>query len=293
MFKQEKENMEMIKQLDHDHIVKYIATCLDGPDGYVLFPWAEGNTLTNFWDPRRPTRRSAELFQWSFGQMLCLADAVKELHRINCRHGDLKPDNILVFKNDQGEDILVIADLGVSRFHTQGTNLRTNPTKTEATTPSYAGPEVFEDERRGVARSRTYDIWSIGCIFLEYVIWLLYDSDAILSFRYSRDEPFYHFYKGTEGRAYRHSKVSEAMDELRADPRCVGKTALHDLLDLIDEHLLLITVEERYSAEELHTRLQEIVQDAEKDHQYLFRAIDPRPIRPTIFQLSSSVSSLG
>lgn len=226
--------------------------------------------------------------------MLALASALKALHNVNCRHGDLKPDNILNFKNDDGEDILLLADLGVSRFHTVETDLRPNPTQTQATTPSYEGPEVYEYERKGLPRRRTYDIWSMGCIFLEFAIWLLYDCEAILSFRHSRDPPYQYFYKETgTGRADRHSKVSEAMNTLRKDPRCEGNTAVGDLLDLIDEHLLLVKVESRYSAEELHARIQQIVQDAEENGHYLLRVIDPQPMRPTIFQRSSFVSHSG
>ena len=224
--------------------------------------------------------------------MLGLASALEALHEVNCRHGDLKPDNILNFKNDKGESVLVIADLGVSKFHNVVTGLRPDETRTKATTPSYEGPEVYEHEGKGVARSRTYDIWSMGCIFLEFAIWLLYDCKAILSFRDSRDSPDRRFYTETgTGRAKRHAKVSEALDTLRQDPRCEGKTALHDLLDLIDNHLLLINVESRCLAKGLRASLHEIVDKAEKNSQYLFREIDPHPTRPAIFQRTSSMSS--
>ncbi len=53
---------------------------------------------------------------WSLEQMLGLSRGLEDLHDLNCRHGDLKPDNILHFIKD-GRDILVIADLGVSKFH--------------------------------------------------------------------------------------------------------------------------------------------------------------------------------
>jgi serine/threonine protein kinase len=292
-FKQEKDNLEKTRTLSHEHIVKYIGTSQDEHFGYVLFPWAEGGSLWDFWSVKDIGQRNAELFLWCFQQMLGITSALQALHRENCRHGDLKPDNILKFKNDQGKDVLVIADLGVSRVHTLATDLRRDPTKTKATTPSYQGPEVLQYGTIQRPRARTYDIWSIGCIFLEFAIWLLYDHKAIVGFRHTREAPEFCFYKDTGNEAVVHSKVFEAIGYLREDPRCKNGSALDELIALVRDHLLQIKVEDRYSAQKLHAKLQDIVQKAEEVPSYLFSTAEPISTRPAIFQYHEIPSGLG
>ncbi|KAF2104860.1 kinase-like protein [Rhizodiscina lignyota] len=293
-FNQERDNLERVQKLHHEHLIKHITICQGKPHSFVLFPLAEGGALSDFWKNEDSRPRNTELFSWSFRQMLGLSSALQALHELNCRHGDLKPDNILNFKNGHGEDVLVVADLGVSKIHAVATDLRKDPTRTTATTRAYESPEVFESDSEDLPRRRRFDIWSIGCIFLEFSIWLLYDNKAISCFERNREAPDHSFYKRTEGgRAIVHPKVSEAMEAVREDPRCKGGTALEDLINLIDKHLLQIKAESRYSAQQLHDRLQAIVQGAADDPSYLFRQVDPHPTTPVVFQRSESLSGQG
>ncbi len=215
--------------------------------------------------------------------MLGLAGALKALHNVNCRHGDLKPENILHFKKG-GNGVLVVADVGVSRVHENVTELRHAGTTTRATTPSYEPPEVHLQPN--TPRARRFDLWSIGCIFLEFNIWLLYGFEAINNFGHARDTPDFGFYKLNADRtaAETHQVVLKAIKILREDPRCRGGTALETLINLIAEHLLQVEVERRYSADELYDEIYKIVQDAEKSPAYLFNKVDPRPDMPQLFQ---------
>ena len=254
-----------------------------------MFPWADGGNLREFWARENSRERSPELILWCFRQMLGLIGALKALHDENCRHGDLKPENILHFKERNGEGILVIADVGVSRLHRDETSIRDTPTSTKATTPSYEAPEAQPNQQ--TPRSRRYDMWSMGCIFLEFAIWLLYNIEAINNFRKarrSRDDPkntHANFYTRTsEGTTEIHSAVSEAMDTLREDPRCKGGTALEDLVKLVAEDLLRVEVSHRARAGELYNKLGKIVQVAEKNPSYLLNRVNPPPAIPLVFR---------
>jgi serine/threonine protein kinase len=154
--------------------------------------------------------------------MHSLVGALKALHSENRRHGDLKPENIIHYQN--GKSLLVIADVGVSKFHTVATSLRHERTKTRATTPPYEAPEA--QPHITDARSRVYDMWSMRCTFLEFAVWLLYGFEALEKFKDSRastdsrvaNGSFYQH--NSEGLAEIHPKVSEAMSALRVDPLC-------------------------------------------------------------------------
>ncbi|PMD58640.1 kinase-like protein [Hyaloscypha bicolor E] len=296
IFLLEKKNLNDIRRLQHRHLIKHIATC-QIRDGYcyaILFPWASGGNLSNFWTHKDSTERAPDLFLWCFQQLLGLVDALKALHSINCRHGDLKPENILYFKEGDyldigGEGVLVIADVGVSKVHVDRTVSRPMGTNTHATTPSYEAPEAQFD--KDAARARRYDMWSIGCIFLEFAIWLLYDLDAIKNFRKWREEsrcdpitPKASFYdRPTEGIVDVQPAVRKMMYQLRNNSRCQNGTALGDFLDLIENDLLLVEVSRRCHAAELYNKLKKIVQDAEENASYLLNDADSHPPTPLIF----------
>jgi serine/threonine protein kinase len=194
LFEREKDNLIRIQNLKNRHLIRHIATCQRDSSYYVIFPLANGGTLLDYWEFESETPRDPGLVVlWSLQQMLGLAEAIRALYHdlggdLRLRHGDLKPANIIFFKEDGG-NFLVVADVGVSRIHEQPTLLRRVGTTTEATTRSYEAPEVAF-ERPGQPRARAYDIWSLGCVFLEFAFWLLYDVNAINNFEENRRDPF-------------------------------------------------------------------------------------------------------
>lgn len=101
------------------------------------------------------------------------------------RHGDIKPPNILWFEqdeNDFGHGNLKISDFGITTFHTEWTT-KIDPKKEEIeVTYTYAAPEW--DLKEDI--SRPFDIWSLGCVFLEFVTWRLHGLDGLQRFRDQR-----------------------------------------------------------------------------------------------------------
>lgn len=296
-FKRERGNLTKILQLKNRHLIKHIATVERGPSSYyVIFPLADGGSLSDYWERENATLRTPELVLWSLQQMYGLAGALYTLHyelgsNEHCRHGDLKPANILLFEEDE-DRFLVIADFGVSRIHGENTDSRLGGTTTAATTRSYEAPEASEIGRQNKPRARTYDIWSLGCVFLEFAIWLLYDFSAIENFEQNRKRPpgsqNASFFKMTPaGTAEISPDVLDAINALRQDLRCQGGTSLGCLVNLISDKLLVTVAENRCNAEQLRDELQKIVQKGEKDLGFLFNATNqPRPIHKVFLQAS-------
>ncbi|KAI0432396.1 kinase-like protein [Xylaria sp. FL1042] len=292
-FDKEKENLLKIKDVDNPHLIRHIATIQQGKLFYVIFPWANGGTLLEFWngDPTAVPTRNHQIFMWCLQQMLGLVDALFALHDMNCRHGDLKPENILHFKDltKIGEfGTLVIADVGVSKFHSLATENRRDPTNTNATTPCYEAPEAVTDRKR--PRGRRYDIWSVGCMFMEFTIWLLYGYQAIHNFEQRRrenDDPFPHkapYYEVTGPHtAIVHPVVSYGLKALEKDPRCAKGTGLASFINLIAKDLIVVEPEKRVKAGELKGRLRGIVERAGEDPGYLMKRVEPPPRIPVPF----------
>jgi serine/threonine protein kinase len=175
----------MARRLRHDHIVKFVGGFRQHSVSYLIFQWANGGNLREFWNDMVNWPRSRDLILWNIKQMHGLAGALDEWHRylpatqMNCRHGDLKPENIIKSgPSEQG--IFQIADLGLAKVHSLPTHMRNKPSLSTSGTCRYRSPEI---RIGGIQKiSRSYDMWSMGCIFLEWIIWLLYGLDELLRF---------------------------------------------------------------------------------------------------------------
>lgn len=107
--------------------------------------------------------------------------------RVNGRHGDIKPENILWFQMQNGEDEqlpangkLVISDFGLTEFHRFETGI-VNP-RGIPISPTYRAPEY--DVSAGITQS--YDIWTLGCVLLEFIVWYLQGIDTFDRFSQDR-----------------------------------------------------------------------------------------------------------
>ncbi|KAK1471155.1 protein kinase [Colletotrichum tamarilloi] len=146
----------------------------------MLFPWAKSN-LKEYWVRNRPLAMPESL-QWLAAQCRGLAEGLQKIHRSPSEHatdfgihGDIKPENILLFQNERYPDgILVISDFGFTRFH--GRDTRSNKPAV-GYSPTHRAPEVDMDLHHPISRS--YDIWALGCVFLEFITWYLTGPDGV------------------------------------------------------------------------------------------------------------------
>jgi serine/threonine protein kinase len=252
--------LEKMRGFQNDHLIKAIAYYQKGREYYFMFPWAELGNLWEFWKNHTP-KTERNYIIWVFTQLTGLASAVEALHHeiantagANCRHGDLKPANILCFKTKGGQEDnprLVITDVGLARLHNVATERR-DQTLSTAATVRYAAPELGINPKS--PRSRRFDVWSMGCIFLEFVIWLLYDAKELQQFCSDPQQPFYDFQTPRfhpissemnherENTARVHPMVEQWISHIKNDWRCSEGTALQRLVELIVTRLLKVEV---------------------------------------------------
>ncbi|KAF6817252.1 serine/threonine protein kinase [Colletotrichum plurivorum] len=285
-FLKEAKNLEQVRKLHDDNLIQHMFCCERKTKFFIVFPWANGGNLKEFWERNTNGRQSRDLTLWCLQQMLGIAHALRTLHGANFRHGDLKPENILHFDEGSPQHKLVIADVGVSRIHLQDTDLRAGPTTTKATTPSYEAPEVYLHKKE--PRSRQYDIWSAACIFLEFIVWMVHGVGAVENFAVARcwGEPEMKawFFIETQGRAEIHPAVIQAIKALRGDPSCRRGTALGDLLGLITNDLLQIQVSDRAKAAVLYKKMHNIVLRVKSDPRYLPQIVPGTQELAAVFQ---------
>jgi len=294
-------NLKQIKDLKHPHLVELLASCQKGSFRCFIFPWASGGDLWNFWKDKDQSPRTSDSVLWMLEQVLGLIDAIRVMHEKNIRHGDIKPQNILHFTGPVEKvgkrGRLVLADLGVSKYHGEhSTGLRNAPTDTVEVTILYEAPEAEYDRRKRLPRSRRYDMWSSGCMLLEFIVWLLYGFNAVDTFRsrrfaVSKEDPITppgsFFQKNSKGHFKINPMVLKAMEILRKDPRCKQGTTLEELLTLIEGQLLQIDPKKRVEATELHSTLQGILSKAQECPKFLWQGVDPSPEIPKFFARST------
>ncbi|KPM37809.1 hypothetical protein AK830_g8766 [Neonectria ditissima] len=289
-FDKETDNLDRLKQkaFKSTHLIQPIAAYTQKNDRCLMFPWAHGGTLSQYWKDNPHKSLHTESLKWVISQFSGICSALKELHQDNCRHGDLKPDNILWFKEGIHDGSLKIADLGLATFHSQDahTNLRRGiQTMTPSGTRRYEPPET--DEHRddpGEPRSRAYDVWSMGCMMLELLIWLVYGSDAVTKFGNSTSDYFWEVYTEPDvGRQYRlHRCVTICLQNL--DENLKDETAYKALFELVQARLLVVRVDQnnksspdcREIAAEVDKAMEAIKKRCYSDPNYLV------PIQPKV-----------
>lgn len=213
--------------------------------------------------------RDPHLVLWVLRQLQGICGSISALHERNCRHGDLKPENILHFLETGSNGILRVADVGLARFHLDDTRNRNQPTNTMTGTVRYEPPEFGLTEQI----SRLYDVWSLGCVFLEFLIWVLYGNSKLRDFnRASIEEKFWS--KDDEG-YHQHREVKRWISRMSKDLQrndITSSTALKDVLELIDFNMLVPEVEGRTNSLKLYERLRSIFEQAQAQEDYL---LDP------------------
>ncbi|KAI0439233.1 hypothetical protein F4803DRAFT_564698 [Xylaria telfairii] len=264
--------LDKLSEVKHPNLIQCIAAIDKKDKYYFLFPWADGGSLQDFWEKVPSPSLSPEFVMKVLAQIRGLAEALKTLHDYRggmasfrlggdadnndfagggIRHGDLKPANILRFEPLDNNDIgtLKIADMGLAKHHEVNTRLRANATRTRFGSARYEPPEVGAPKLTNPATSRLYDVWSMGCIMLELLIWLLHGTQKLTEFNDSIREdldikdPSYYVVEEINGQgktAKVHRLVTRYMKALAKEPACAVNTALGDLLTIIETKLLVV-----------------------------------------------------
>ena len=166
-----------VNALNHPHSVRAIAAFSKGYDGYFIFPWADGGNLRDFWGQNKRLSLDKDSVTESVLQLRGLFGALRSVHSTSSfLHGNLKPENILVFPNEKSSiGHLKISEWGLARKHLEQTKMRHGETTTRHGTRVY---QESEPSAVHTANSRldgvSNDVWALGCVALEHLVWLLY-----------------------------------------------------------------------------------------------------------------------
>lgn len=190
------------------------------------------------------------------------------------RHGDIKPENILWF-NGPHEGMLKIADFGLTDFRSRTSRSYVNP-RSVACSPTYAPPEIALD----MPISRAYDIWSLGCVYLEFVIWLMGGVDLLETAGHmirgdsALDQGFYSI-SGSKiagkKQAFLKDSVRQCIKDLSGDSRC--SDFVREMLGLIEHSMLVIDPKKRKNAKDVAEALQNMLDRMQTDPDYLSKEI--------------------
>ncbi|KAJ4245299.1 hypothetical protein NW762_014170 [Fusarium torreyae] len=247
------EAMNSAHSLKHPNIVKPIAAFQIGLIGavnrYFMLEWADGGNLRDLWMSHPQPTRTPDLIKDVVRQLFDLTRALSAVHADHTRHGGLKPENILRFTNR--EDTLIgtlkLGDWGFARRQMNVTRLRDDVTTTKHETRRYEPPESDERSEVYIDRSRLSDVWAMGCIILEFMVWLLYGEEGLNKFdrdvsrSSSEDHVFYQLSKDVSGIEFKvKDAVAEWMDMMSRHTDCKSNTAMGDLLIIVKTKLLVV-----------------------------------------------------
>ncbi|KAF3385731.1 Mitogen-activated protein kinase 12 [Talaromyces pinophilus] len=275
LFSLEKENLEMANRLRDPHIVKIIKTYKHGNKYNIIFPLSRTNLRhylreDRFVNPVTPLEANP-LWQ----QVLGVAKALNRIINFGLDdtpsasdggyygfHFDLKPENILV----ENDGALLISDFGQATFVERGGSSRVDG---HGGTEAYAPPEIDNLEKR---QTQKYDIWSLGCIFIEVVTTIVLGSESLKEFDELRvttagnmtDDRFFEIDPGIIGPTREHRIKSVILSWLEGLPRRVesqkSKEFLEKIIRLI-KGMLSIDASDRLSSTEVVWHLHDILQE--------------------------------
>src|SRR2546423_2810612 len=198
-FHAERRILNALRDQHNSHIITLLATFSLAQKNYLLFP-AATKDLWQFW--MEDTRWGScpwvhsDLLVWVVEEMSGLAGAIRTIHNFKMggedvfgRHGDVKAANILLYTSTTGSETwttLRLADMGSSMMLFDEQSRWT--IKPAPGTGTYEPPECELLE----LQSQAYDMWMLGCVFLEFLVWLLEGSSGQRAFagRRSLTTPF-------------------------------------------------------------------------------------------------------
>ena len=138
--------VSILNNLDHPNIVKYFETYDDKKYLYLVMEYVKGKTLLREitdHDVDEFTEKKAAVY------MEKIFKAVNHCHAQGIVHRDIKPDNVMVAKNNR----IKLIDFGLSAVVNKGNKLGE-----VCGTPHYMAPELFS----GIGYDAKADMWSLG-----------------------------------------------------------------------------------------------------------------------------------
>ncbi|KAK5746864.1 hypothetical protein LTR17_000494 [Elasticomyces elasticus] len=166
---------EKLVSVDHNHIIAVVGSFTEEPRpgdrqfGIILYPLAftdlEAQLLRiSKHNEARGNKDGDWLIHNDVPELMsyfaCLCQALMYLHREFIRHQDVKPANILIDKYGT----VMLADFDIAKKYSSREQAYTG-SRVDRLTKKYAPKHVKDQKKRG----DEWDIYSLGCVFLEMV----------------------------------------------------------------------------------------------------------------------------
>ncbi|KAJ1333050.1 cyclin-dependent kinase 2 [Microdochium nivale] len=277
-YENEVAQLKRFNAFKHPHLVMLLISYQLGDTYNFVFPFAKSN-LKDYWS-KNPVREPKEVL-WLIEQLKGLVGATQVIHEptfepnMYGRHGDIKPENILIFEV-HGKLKMVLSDMGLTALHSEYSRSQQSPAKT-AMTPTYRPPE---SDFEGNVISRSYDIWTLGCLVMETLVWYLGGYHWLFQFSQERmtpdvtgcKKPTYFDIKRLDSKspgAAAHTasikqEVFEWFEKIRTHPRCT-KFVL-DIVDIVQDEMLIVRRKdkERITASKLLVKISNIYKQCQE-----------------------------
>ncbi|HMS39667.1 MAG TPA: tetratricopeptide repeat protein [Pyrinomonadaceae bacterium] len=152
-----KQEAESLARLNHQGIVKLISYGKhEDIYPFIILEYIEGLPLKKIISQLSANpKRAANIF-------LQITQAVEHAHSLKIFHRDLKPDNVMVWKNDEGDEGIKLIDFGIARIDDSFFSSGTKP-RYQIGTPHYLSPNRLRHD----PDDRADDIYALGLIAYE------------------------------------------------------------------------------------------------------------------------------
>ena len=147
---------EILSKIHNENIVKYFDSFIDNKYFYIVMEYCQGLDLKKYINKYKKVKGNEKInpnIIYKF--IIDICKGLKEIHKKNVIHKDIKPENLLITENNK----IKICGFGISALLDHNNKY----TNTTIGTYNYCAPEILDNK----PYNNAIDIWSLGCVIYE------------------------------------------------------------------------------------------------------------------------------